>query len=145
MGGVAGQQPRVPLHAEEPAEAVGFDALDDAGDAVVGPPVLSTTPSVLDAGVWQAARFGLSDGLIHPETCKPEPASAVVGALLEVARPGLEAHGDDEQVAELVARLLTDGTGADRQRAAFRAGGPARIVEQAAQCMAPGAKAEPLR
>lgn len=115
-----------------------------ANDAVVGSPVLSTTPSVLDAAVWQAARFGLSGALIHPVTCKPEPASAVVQAVLEVARPGLEEHGDAEQVAELVTRVLTDGTGADRQRAAFRAGGPARIVEQAAQCMAPGAEAEPL-
>ena len=115
-----------------------------AGDAVVGSPILPTTPSVLDAAVWQAARFGLSDALIHPETCRPESAPAVVRTLLEVARPGLEAHGDEEQVTELVARLLTDGTGADRQRAAFRAGGPARIVQQAAQCMAPGAEAEPL-
>ena len=106
-----------------------------AGDAVVGSPILPTTPSLLDAAVWQAARFGLSDALIHPETCKPEPARAVLQSLLEVARPGLEAHGDDEQVAELVTRLLTDGTGADRQRAAFRAGGPARIVQEAAECM----------
>lgn len=112
-----------------------------ANDAIVGSPILSTTPSVLDAAVWQAARFGLSGALIHPQTCRPEPAPAVVQALLEVARPGLEAHGDDAQVRELIARLLTDGTGADRQRAAFRAGGPARIVQEAADCMAPGAGA----
>lgn len=97
-----------------------------------------TTP-VLDAAVWRAARFGLGGELIHPATGEPAPAPEVVQALLDVARPGLEAHGDIDEISGLVARLLTDGTGADRQRAAFRAGGPARVVQQAAECMSPAA------
>jgi glutamate---cysteine ligase / carboxylate-amine ligase len=112
-----------------------------ANDAIVGSPRPPTTPSVLDAAVWQAARFGLSDELIDPETGRPEPAPTVVRAMLEVARPGLEAHGDWEETSELVTRLLTDGTGAERQRAAFRAGGPARVVQAAAECTVPGAEA----
>ena len=104
-----------------------------------GAPLPAMTPPVLDAAVWRAARFGLSAELIHPETGQPGPAPVVVQALLELARPGLEAHGDADEISELVARLLTDGTGADRQRAAFRAGGLARIVQEAADCMVAGA------
>jgi carboxylate-amine ligase len=108
-----------------------------AGDGAVGSAPPATEQSVLDAAVWRAARFGLTDELIHPGTGRPEPAATVVQALLDVARPGLEAHGDWEHVSELVDGILIDGTGAERQRAAFRAGGPARIVQQAAEWMLP--------
>lgn len=108
-------------------------AEQDDGDS----PTPEATAPVLDAAVWRAARFGLTDELIHPGTGRLEPASAVVRALLQTARPGLDAHGDWEETTELVTRLLTGGTGADRQRTAFRSGGPARVVQEAAECMSP--------
>jgi carboxylate-amine ligase len=114
-----------------------------AGDAIVGSPKAATNPSLLDAAVWRAARFGLTDQLVHPVTARPEPAAVVVQALLDVARPGLEAHDDWAEISDLVARLMTDGTGADRQRAAFRAGGASQVVAEAADCMEPAAPERP--
>lgn len=108
-----------------------------AGDAVMGSPREAHNRSLLDAAVWRAARFGLSDTLIHPMTATPEPAADVVQAVLDLARPGLEAHGDWDEVSGLVHRILVDGTGAERQRAQIRAGGPTRIVEHAIECMEP--------
>jgi carboxylate-amine ligase len=110
-----------------------------AADAVVGSPKAGTSPSLLDAAVWRAARFGLSDQLIHPVTARPEPAAVVVEALLDVARPGLEAHDDWAEITDLLARIMSGGTGADRQRTAFRAGGATRVVEDATHWMAPEA------
>jgi carboxylate-amine ligase len=108
-----------------------------AADAIVGSPKPAANPSLLDAAVWRAARFGLTDRLIHPLTAEPEPAAVVVQALLDIARPGLEAHDDWAEISDLVARILTDGTGADRQRAAFEAGGRDRVIAVAADCMMP--------
>ena len=51
---------------------------------------------------------------------RPVRAATVVGEMLEHVRPALEAAGDDDLVAEGLRRVLTEGTGADRQRAAFR-------------------------
>jgi carboxylate-amine ligase len=106
-----------------------------AADAVVGSPKPATSPSLLDAAVWRAARFGLTDQLIHPLTAKPEPAAVVVAALLEAARPGLEAHDDWAEVTDLLARIMRDGTGADRQRAAYAAGGAAAVIGEAMRSM----------
>ncbi|HEV7862186.1 MAG TPA: glutamate--cysteine ligase [Acidimicrobiia bacterium] len=114
-----------------------------AADAIVGSPKPATSPTLLDAAVWRASRFGLTDQLVHPLTAEPQPAAVVVEALLDVARPGLEAHDDWAEVTDLVARIMTDGTGAERQRAAFRAGGSVGVVEEAMRGMAPNPVDEP--
>lgn len=59
--------------------------------------------------------------LVDPESGTPVPAAELVSRLLERLRPGLEADGDEPVVAEGVQRLLRDGTGASRQRAAYAA------------------------
>lgn len=77
----------------------------------------------LRAAKWRAARFGLEDRLFDPLTGRLLPARELIGAFLDELRPALEAEGDWEQINELVDRLLCDGSGAARQRAAFAAAG----------------------
>ena len=87
---------------------------DPAGAAV--------PPELLDAALWHAARDGLEGELLHPATGALAPARDVVDALLAVAGP---AAGDDADALRAgVERLLRDGTGAQRQRAALAEGGP---------------------
>ncbi|WP_168770870.1 carboxylate-amine ligase [Glaciibacter flavus] len=78
---------------------------------------------LLDAALWHAARYGMSAGLVDPASGSMRPAAEVVRRLLQVAKPGLEAHGDHERVAAFVDRTIADGTGADRQRRAYARGG----------------------
>jgi carboxylate-amine ligase len=106
-----------------------------AADAIVGSPKPAPSRAVLDSSIWRAARFGLSEKLVHPLTGRPEPAAVVVDALLDMARPGLEAHDDWAEVNDLVARIKTDGNGADRQRAAYAKGGAAAVIGEAMRSM----------
>ena len=78
---------------------------------------------LLDAALWHAARYGMSAGLVDPASGSMRPAAEVVRRLLQVAKPGLEAHGDPERVAAFVERTIADGTGAHRQRRAYARGG----------------------
>ncbi len=75
---------------------------------------------------WQAARFGLDDALLDLSQAGGapalRPAADVVGALVHHVRPGLEAEGDLDVVAELVRRVADEGNSATRQRAAVAAG-----------------------
>lgn len=78
---------------------------------------------VLEAAMWQAARYGVDDELLHPGTGRPAHADEVVEALLDAARPGLEHHGDTERVAAAVKRILGQGNGATVQREVRDEGG----------------------
>jgi carboxylate-amine ligase len=106
-----------------------------AADAVVGSAKPDASRAVLDSALFQAARFGLSGRLVHPVTGRPEPAAVVVDAVLDAARPGLEAHDDWAVVSDLVARILAGGNGADRQRAAYARGGPSAVIGEAMRGM----------
>jgi len=79
-------------------------------------------PELLDAGLWQAARYGLG-GRLMGTLGSSSSAADQVGVLLEHIRPSLEDSGDLAYVLAGVQRLLVSGTGADRQRAAHAAGG----------------------
>ena len=116
------------------ARGLAWSCATDAPAADPGKPSV-TSPAVLDAAIWRAARFGLSDRLVHPVSGRPEPAAAVVDALLDAARPGLEAHDDWAEVSDLVARIMTGGNGADRQRQAQAAGGPSAVIGEALRSM----------
>ncbi len=74
---------------------------------------------VMQAAMWRAARYGLTAELVSPSAMAIRPAAEVVDELLGHVREGLEAHGDWEQVRELVAGILRHGNGASRQLAAF--------------------------
>lgn len=71
---------------------------------------------LLEAAMWQAARFGVEDVLLHPISRRPAPAAEVVQALLEEAHPGLVHHGDLERVTTAVHHILEEGNGASLQR-----------------------------
>ena len=62
-------------------------------------------PELLDVGLWQAARFGLTGNLIsHP--AGSVPAAGHLAALLDFIAPALEETGDSDFVAAGAARLL---------------------------------------
>ncbi|UOE42936.1 carboxylate-amine ligase [Agromyces larvae] len=95
-------------------------ALDTAG----GPPREADIPmELLSAAVMHAAHTGLRGVLYDPVTRGPSEARVVLDRLLERIGPYLDRSGDAPRVADLVARLLQKGTGAIRQRAAFRRAG----------------------
>ena len=56
-------------------------------------------------------------------TGKPEPATTVVGMLLEHCRDALSDTGDADTVAALLTDLLARGNGASFQRSAYRRSG----------------------
>ncbi|MET9392895.1 glutamate--cysteine ligase [Streptomyces sp. NPDC006624] len=97
-------------------------------EAVTGAPAPEHDPEVLQAAMWHAARYGLDDTLIGPHGL-PHRAGDVLYELLRYVAPALEASGDARQVASLVHRLLQNGTGADRQRAALAQGGLRAVTE----------------
>jgi carboxylate-amine ligase len=80
-------------------------------------------PELLNAALWHAARDGITENLVHPDTGEMLPARRVVDDLLELIGDTLNEHGDRETVSGWLDRLFAEGTGADRQRAAFRSGG----------------------
>jgi carboxylate-amine ligase len=87
-------------------------ALRETADGIEEP---DPDPELLDAAMWQAARYGLGGDLIDPGGGRRR-AEDVVHRLLAHVGPALEESGDGREVASLVHRLLRTGTGADRQR-----------------------------
>jgi carboxylate-amine ligase len=81
---------------------------------------------------WRASRSGLDDDLVNPRTGLPEPAAAVVGALLEHVRDALDEAGDAGAVTELLGAVLARGNGASFQRDACRDGSLAGVIDSAA-------------
>jgi glutamate---cysteine ligase / carboxylate-amine ligase len=73
-------------------------------------------PELIRAATWRAARYGLTGELIDVEAGEARPAREVIGRFLARLRPALVDLGDWDEVSALVARVLDDGTGADRQR-----------------------------
>ena len=92
-----------------------------AGRWRAGEPVPAIRTSLLRVAAWRAARSGLSAELVDPRTGKPVPAWQLVSELVEQLGPVLRGCGDDQLVAEGLARLRAHGTGADHQRRAFAA------------------------
>ncbi|MEU3776257.1 glutamate--cysteine ligase [Streptomyces sp. NPDC032472] len=74
-----------------------------------------------------AAAQGLTGWGLDPVSGEQLPAGVLVDRLVSRAAPGLEAAGDLPLVAELLARLRRNGSGATRQRAALRRHG--RLAE----------------
>lgn len=71
---------------------------------------------LLDAGIWQAARFGLSGDLIDPVDRILRPAADVVARLLETCEDGLVEAGDRDRCHEGIRKLLDRGPGSVNQR-----------------------------
>lgn len=90
---------------------------------------LSPSPEILQAAGWHAARRGLGADLVDPRTATSSPAAAVVGAMLDRLTPALKELGDVDRVTSGVQRLLDQGTGAARQRAALAKGGTEALLD----------------
>lgn len=80
-------------------------------------------PELVEAALWHAARFGMAEGLVDPETGALAPAWSVVERMLALARPALDAAGDAARVDAWVEGVRGAGTGAERQRRALAEGG----------------------
>jgi carboxylate-amine ligase len=117
------------------------DVCGDAGDAVLiaglcrglvetaADPGMGLEPAPLEllrAATWRAARFGVSDELSFQGLTRP--AAEALGALVDAIRPALARAGDLDLVEAGIHRVLTRGTGADRQRASFARTGDLRDV-----------------
>jgi carboxylate-amine ligase len=77
---------------------------------------------MLRAAHWRASRYGVSERLVHPLERTPQPARAVVEALVDTVRPALEEAGDLDFVTDGVESVLR-ASGAVRQRAAYERSG----------------------
>ncbi|MEJ3403977.1 YbdK family carboxylate-amine ligase [Rathayibacter sp. YIM 133350] len=85
----------------------------------------SVGSELLEAAVWAAARDGLRARLPHPETGASTDATALLRELLPALEPWFGA--ESALVEVLGERMLSDGTGADRQRRAYTSGGRAAM------------------
>jgi len=77
----------------------------------------------IDTSLWMAAREGLDARILNPMSAGVSDARALVPLMLRMLTPALQATGDFDFVTDRLARLLAEGTGADRQRRAFARGG----------------------
>jgi carboxylate-amine ligase len=83
-----------------------------------GPPA-PLPNEVLRAQLWRASREGVLGCCPHPKTGDLAPAKAVLEDLVALTSAALETAGDLEFAREGLARLASDGGGADRQRRRF--------------------------
>ncbi|MFJ8082140.1 glutamate--cysteine ligase [Streptomyces sp. NPDC096205] len=93
-----------------------------------GVPPAELSVSLVRLANWRAARFGLTDLLLHPATLRPAPAAKVVGALLEHVGEALADSGDLAHAREACERLLREGNGAQVQRDLLERTGSLREV-----------------
>ncbi|WP_078630163.1 glutamate--cysteine ligase [Streptomyces roseochromogenus] len=85
-----------------------------------GEPAPRPAPEVLRAACWRAARDGLVGTGIDPLTGHLVAQTTLVERLLHTIAPALRQHDDLDRVRKQWQRLRGEGTGADRQRAAYR-------------------------
>jgi carboxylate-amine ligase len=100
--------------------ALVVQALEDERDGLPRPP---DPAELLSAHTWWAARHGLEGTLCDPQEGLQKPSATVVWGLVERTERVLSRLGDLATVQAGVSRLLRLGTPAERQRAAYRAGG----------------------
>ncbi|MBT2475911.1 YbdK family carboxylate-amine ligase [Microbacterium sp. ISL-103] len=94
------------------------DALDDCHRLGV---------DAIDASLWTAARYGPDARLVDPSNGEITAASTLTETLLHRLRPTLAHLGDDDLVTEGLARIRAEGTGAQRQQAAYAQNGSAGL------------------
>lgn len=80
-------------------------------------------PELLDAALWLASRDGTSNGVFDALTGSIVPARDAIASLLAFVGDELDSSGDRQEVETQLQRMLTHGTGSERQRVAHRVGG----------------------
>jgi glutamate---cysteine ligase / carboxylate-amine ligase len=83
---------------------------------------------LLRAAHWRASRYGMTTELLDPHTGERREARAVVEMLLQYVDDALVETEDVDEVSQRAEDLLARGTGADRQRGVFDAGGGLQAV-----------------
>jgi carboxylate-amine ligase len=78
---------------------------------------------LIDAALWLAARDGTTNGVFDAFSGDIVPARDAVASLMTFIGDALDESGDRSEVDRQLQRVLTDGTGAERQRSAHRTGG----------------------
>lgn len=120
-----------------------FDAQLDAEDAlflaavsralvatVLGDPRPAIPPAeLLDAAMWNAAREGSAGTVLDPRAGRSTPFPTALMDLVRYIGPAATETSDTALISDGVARLLADGDGASRQRAAFADGGRAALCD----------------
>ncbi|GGD68081.1 carboxylate-amine ligase [Microbacterium murale] len=81
----------------------------------------------VQTSLWSAARWGMDATLAHPATGEPLSARQAIESLRGTVAPALELSDDRAFVDEHLARILREGNGAERQRAAYRDSGVAGL------------------
>jgi glutamate---cysteine ligase / carboxylate-amine ligase len=99
-----------------------------ARDAHDGAPVPQWRSELLAAARWRAGRDGISGALLDPSARRLADAGTVVGTVLGYTENALRDAGDLDTVKEHLARIFSQGAGAARQRAVFRAAGNLEAV-----------------
>ncbi|MFI5756411.1 glutamate--cysteine ligase [Streptomyces sp. NPDC051569] len=102
------------------ARALVHTALNDTAD-----PPATSDGQLLAAALWTAARHGIGGPAIHPRTGDRIPAAGLVRELFATLRPALRETGDLEEMEQLLADILRDGTGADQRRGSGAGAAPA--------------------
>jgi carboxylate-amine ligase len=80
-----------------------------------GKPEEPVRHELLKAARWRASRFGLDTELIDVLGKKSVPARELTESMLAHLRPALEAHGDWDEVSQIVRKTLDQGNSAKRQ------------------------------
>ncbi len=88
----------------------------------------------LEESCYQACRYGLEARLMV-DGGEAAPAAEVAARALEEAAPYADAL-DDSGALEEIERILAEGNGADRQRAAFERGGIPAVLDHLAKATA---------
>ena len=97
------------------------------GDADAGREPDRWRAEALRACHWRAARYGVSDALVHPLRREPAPARGVLDALADHVAEAVAEAGDADLVAEGLDRVSTR-SGARQQRAAYERTGEVEAV-----------------
>jgi carboxylate-amine ligase len=84
-------------------------------------------PELLSAALLHSAHFGMRERVFDPPTGGLAPAGEALTGFIRILERELTDAGDLDAVSDAAARLLHDGTGAERQRAAFNRAGMAGV------------------
>lgn len=86
-------------------------------------PFVAARPELVRAAHWRAARYGLDEDLMDISTLTSVPARELVEKFIAFVRPSLEEEGEWDEILSIVHETMQHGTGATRQREAYKRAG----------------------
>jgi carboxylate-amine ligase len=91
--------------------------------AIRDKPFVAARPELLRAAQWRAARYGLEADLMDINALTVVPARELIEKFLTFVRPSLEDSGEWDEISSIVNEVMQRGTGATRQREAYKRAG----------------------